>query len=428
MTDTAAEPTLSDKQVLSIHQATARVNIWDGAVRSGKSVAADFCWLNFVRNAPADGELVMMGRTKETLARNVINVLKQQRLFGPVARTVIYTDGANSATILGRQVHILGANDIQSEAKVRGMTVAGALVDEASILPQTTFQQLVARMSVRGAKLFATTNPDSPHHWLRADWINKSDPDIRAFHFVLDDNPFLEPAYVEFLKRQYVGLWYQRFILGKWVAAEGAIYDALDHRIHIVPAGAVPAILDWIVAGIDYGTSNPFHAVLVGRGTDNRLWVTSEYRHDARAAQRQLTDSAYSEQFRRWLTNAPIPRTAFRGVEPRYVVVDPSAASFRVQLHNDGIPSWPADNDVLDGIRTVSNVLGNDQLRISDACKHLIDELSGYSWDPKAQKLGEDKPLKQADHGPDALRYALHTTRPYWMPLMDQLRQRAETA
>lgn len=419
---------LSPKQIRAYRESDAPVNVWEGAVRSGKTVSSMLRWLEYVATAPQRGELAIIGKTSQTVYRNVLSPLMDPGIVGStVARSISYTSGAPEAKMFGRTVHVMGAADAKAEPKVRGLTGAGAYVDEASVIPEDFWNQLVARQSVPGAKIFATTNPDSPNHWLRTKWL-KGNPNVRSWHFTLDDNPFLEPSYVQFLKTSYVGLWYQRFILGKWVAAEGAIYDALDHRRHIVPAAAVPAILDWIVAGVDYGTSNPFHAVLVGRGTDNRLWVTSEYRHDARAAQRQLTDSAYSEAFRRWLGNAPIPRTAFRGVEPRYVVVDPSAASFRVQLHTDGVPSWPAENDVLDGIRTVSNVLGNDQLRISDSCRHLIDELSGYSWDPKAQKLGEDKPLKVSDHGPDALRYALHTTRPYWMPLMDQLRQRAGAA
>lgn len=415
------EATLSDKQVLSIHRATGRVNIWHGAVRSGKSIAADFKWLSFIRNAPPTGELVMMGRTKETITRNVINVLKEPSIFGPLARTVAYTDGANSATILGRQVHILGANDVQSEAKVRGMTVAGALVDEASILPQTTFQQLVARMSVRGAQLFATTNPDSPNHWLLTDWIKKADPNHRVFHFEIDDNPFLDPDFVAYLKRQYVGLWYQRFILGHWVLAEGAVYDMFDRRRHVIHPLRIPPIESWVATGVDYGTSNPFHAVVIGAGSDRRLYVVSEYRHDSRKAQKQLTDAEYSHAYRMWLaTKVPIPQTAGVGVQPRYHVVDPSATSFRVQLMRDGVNTWPARNEVLDGIRTVSGLLGADKLLFASTVTATIDEMQGYSWDSTAQAKGEDKPLKINDHAPDAVRYGTHTTEPVWRTLIGQ--------
>lgn len=408
-------PTLSDKQILSIDEATGRVNMWHGAVRSGKSIAADFAWFNHARNAPPTGDLVMMGRTKDTVNRNVINVLKESSIFGPLARTVSYTPGADTGTILGRTFYVLGANDVQSEAKVRGMTVAGAYADEASTWPQVTFQQLVARMSVRGARLFGTTNPDSPNHWLLTDWINKNDPDNRVFHFEIDDNPFLDPAFVAYLKRQYTGLWYQRFILGRWVLAEGAVYDMFDRRRHVIDPRRIPPIQTWLATGVDYGTTNPFHAVIIGIGIDGRLYVVSEWRHDARKALRQMTDAEYSHAYRTWLsTKVPIPRTEGFGVIPRYHVIDPSATSFRVQLHRDGIASWPADNSVLDGIRNVSSLLSTDALAFSAACKATIDEMQGYAWDDKAQAKGEDKPLKVNDHGPDAVRYGIHTTRNDW--------------
>lgn len=413
---------LSVKQAIAFRESTARINIWEGAVRSGKTISSLLRWLDYVATAPAGGELAVIGKTSQTCFRNVFSPLMDPAIVGStVARAISYTSGAPTGRILGRTVHVIGANDAKAEPKVRGLTGAGAYVDEATVLPREFWNQLVARQSTPGAKIFATTNPDSPAHWLRTEWLIANNPSVRSWHFTLDDNPFLEPDYVAHLKRSYIGLWYRRFILGEWVAAEGAVYDMLDHDQHLIAPRRIPPILDWIVAGVDYGTSNPFHAVLIGRGNDKRLYVTAEYRYEAARSQRQLTDRAYSEAFRRFLASAPIPRTALRGVNPRYVVVDPSAASFRVQLHEDGVPSWAADNDVLDGIRTVSNVLGNDRLRISTACRSLIDEMSGYSWDSKAQKIGEDKPLKVNDHGPDALRYGLHTTRADWMRSIDLL-------
>ncbi|QOR55785.1 MAG: terminase [Catenulispora phage 69_17] len=411
---------LSRKQIQAYVESDARINVWEGAVRSGKTISSLMRWLAYVRDAPRGGELAVIGKTAQTVHRNVFSPLMDPGVVGSrVAKSISYTSGAPTGTILGRTVHVIGANDAKAEPKVRGLTGAGAYVDEATVLPREFWNQLVARQSTPGAKIFATTNPDSPAHWLRTEWLKAGNPSVRSWHFTLDDNPFLDPEYVAHLKRSYVGLWYRRFILGEWVAAEGAIYDMLDHQQHLIAPHRIPPILDWIVAGIDYGTSNPFHAVLVGRAEDKRLYVTAEYRYESAKAQRQLTDRAYSEAFRAFLATAPIPRTQLQGVNPRYIVVDPSAASFRVQLHEDGTPSWPADNDVLDGIRTTANVLGNDKLRISTSCRALIDEMSGYSWDPKAQLLGEDRPLKIADHGPDALRYALHTTRADWARAID---------
>lgn len=411
---------MSVAQMRSIAHANARINIWQGAVRSGKTVASLLRWLMFVADAPRGGELLMVGRTRETVHRNLFTALQNPDLFGMLAYQIQYTPGAPMATILGRRVHVVGANDITSEMKIRGLTLVGAYVDEATILPKSFWDQLVARLSVPGAKLFATTNPDSPSHWLKTDWLDRGDPSVRSWHFTLDDNKSLDPAYVAHLKRMYVGLWYRRFVLGKWVVAEGAVYDMWDPGVHVV--ANTPLITDWLACSIDYGTTNPFHALMIGLGVDHRMYVTRELRYDSRAQRRQLTDAEYSGRLRQWFTRIPIPGSTVRGVTPRYVVVDPSATSFRVQLHQDGINSWPADNGVLDGIRVVSSLLAwssRPKLLIHRSCKHLIDELSSYSWDEKAQVKGEDKPIKINDHGCDALRYGIKTTQSIWQTTLD---------
>lgn len=413
---------MSRKQLVSIAHANARINIWQGAVRSGKTVSSLLRWLMFVADAPRGGELLMVGRTRETVHRNLFVTLQNPDLFGALAYQIQYTPGAPMATILGRRVHVVGANDVTSEMKIRGLTLAGAYVDEATILPKSFWDQLVARLSVPGAKLFATTNPDSPSHWLKTDWLSRGDPSVRSWHFTLDDNKSLDPAYVAHLKRMYVGLWYRRFVLGNWVVAEGAVYDMWDPRRHIV--ANTPRITDWLACSIDYGTTNPFHAVLLGLGVDHRLYAVNEWRYDSRAQRRQLADAEYSGRLRGWLKQIPIPGSTGRGVKPRYIVVDPSATSFRVQLHADGIASWAADNAVLDGIRLVSSLLAvqpRPQLLIHKSCKYLIEELPAYSWDEKAQQKGEDKPIKINDHGCDSLRYGIKTTHSVWQGILEPI-------
>jgi hypothetical protein len=208
-------------------------------------------------------------------------------------------------------------------------------------------------------------------------------------------------------------------VLGKWVMAEGAVYDMWNPRQHVVHN--TPRIADWLAVGIDYGTTNPFHALNIGIGVDSRLYVTSEYRYESRKRQRQLSDAEYSGQLRAWMRKIPVPGSTRRGVDPRYIVVDPSATSFRVQLHEDGVTTWPADNSVLDGIRLVCTLLSaqpRPRLLIHKSCKALIQEMPGYSWDEKAQAKGEDKPVKIADHGVDALRYTLKTTQAVWWSIV----------
>ncbi|MDC2953377.1 PBSX family phage terminase large subunit [Streptomyces gilvifuscus] len=404
----------SPKQIRSIAAANRRINLWEGAVSSGKTIASAWAWMVFVPQASTTGELVMIGKTKDSLYRNVLQPMMNPEIFGELAAQVEYTPGAVTCRIFGRLVHVIGANDIKSENKIRGMTCAGAYVDEATLLPEPFWDMLLTRMRAPGARIYASTNPDSPAHWLKAQFIDNPirRAAMKVFSFVLDDNVHLDHEYVEHTKASFSGLFYKRFILGEWCVAEGAIYSMFDEPRHVVDI--VPTIERWIALGVDYGTANPLHAILVGLGIDGRLYVTSEWRYDGRASMHQLTDAEYSEQIRGWLSTLRPPGALTTGVQPQYVVVDPSAASFIQQLHRDRLTPYPADNSVLDGIRTVSSLLATGRLLVHRSCTELIKEIQGYVWDPKAALLGEDKPLKLNDHGVDALRYALQTTESLW--------------
>ncbi|MEU6057992.1 PBSX family phage terminase large subunit [Streptomyces sp. NPDC047097] len=400
---------LSRKQLDFVANSTARINIASGSIRAGKTISTLLRWLIYVASAPLGGELAVIAKTTNTAASNVFIPLQDPNLFGPLAQHVHYTRGAPTATILGRPVRVIGANDARAEERLRGMTCAGALVDEATLVPQEFWTQLLGRLSVPGAKLFASTNPGSPAHWLKRDFIDRRDElGIRYWHYVLDDNPSLDPDYVASIRAEFVGLWYRRFVLGEWVAAEGSIFDMWDDQRHIVTQ--LPEIARWLSVGVDYGQTNPFHATLLGLGRDRRLYVGSEWRYDGRHQRRQLTDIEYSERMRAWLGDVP----GVGPVRPQFVTVDPSAASFSAQLRRDRLTPTPANNAVLDGIRTMSSLLSAGKLLVHESCKSLIAEMPGYAWDDKAAQKGEDKPIKVADHGIDSIRYALYTTRALW--------------
>ncbi|MFF9199971.1 PBSX family phage terminase large subunit [Streptomyces sp. NPDC014779] len=413
-----ASPGLSEKQERSIAHASAWLNVWEGSVRSGKTIASLLRWLMYIETAPDTGELVIIGKTFDTVARNVFGPLTDVRLFGAAAKTVRYTRGASVAWILGRQIEIITANDKKAEGRIRGLTGAGAYVDEWTLIPEGFFKRLVDRMSVPGAKIFATTNPDNPGHWARKEWLDKADElGIRRWHFVMDDNPALDDEYRERMKRSFTGLWYRRFILGHWVQSEGAIYESFDSTRHVVKT--LPRIDRWLCDSVDYGTVNPYADLLIGLGADRRLYVVSEYRHDSRKARRQMTDAEYSKARRAWLARVPQPETNAVGVAPEWTIVDPSASSYIEQLHRDGVKGvTAADNAVLDGIRTVSSLFSTGELLVHESAQGLIDELPGYSWDDAAAEKGEDKPIKENDHSCDALRYGVRTTEALWRPYM----------
>ncbi|ARF55994.1 MULTISPECIES: PBSX family phage terminase large subunit [Actinomycetes] len=405
-----APVSLSDKQLGSIREsAPVRIALWHGAVRSGKTIASLLAFLLYVRRAPSSGLLLICGRSLQTIERNVLEPLQDPALFGDAAAAVRHTRGATTASIYGRTVHLIGASDARAEGRLRGLTAALAYVDEATLLPEAFFVQLLARLSVPGAKLLATTNPDSPRHWLKTGYLDRAhELDLASWHFRLDDNPSLSEAYVAALRAEYVGLWRRRMIDGAWVVAEGAIYDMFDEQQHVVDE--LPAMRRYWL-GIDYGTTNPTSAVLLGEGVDDRLYAAAEWRWDSRAMRRQLTDAQYSARIRAWLAELD--------VVPQWTFVDPSAASYITQLWADGHPGVArANNDVLDGIRSTATALDSGLLYVHRSCEGLLDELPGYAWDPVASERGEDRPIKRDDHSCDALRYAVHSAGHEWRHLL----------
>lgn len=409
MTDT---PALSTKQAHAINNILTgpHFNIFDGAVRSGKTFSSLLAWLAWIPHAP-QGPLAMIGKTRDTIQRNLLDIID---LIDPNIITNT-TRHSTTATILGRPVNLIGANNADAESRVRGLTLAGAYVDEATLLPEAFFTQLLARLSVPGARLIATTNPDSPNHWLKTRYLDRhNDLNWGYLQFTMDDNPALTTEYKEAKKREFTGLWYRRFIQGEWVSADGAIYHDWDTTTMVTPWETLPTPQAILAAGIDYGTTNPTAAILLALGTDNTLYAIDEWRINPTPTTRP-TDAQLSKQIRNWLTNTPHhPNPQWAHTQPRYILLDPAAASLKEQLYTDGLHTYKARNEVLPGIRTVATLLTNHKLKISTHCPQLINEIPGYTWDTKAQTNGQDKPNKQNDHSCDALRYAVHSTRKLW--------------
>lgn len=420
----------SPKQLASIGASVGRVNVWEGSIRSGKTFSSILRWVIFIATAPRQGELVMIGKSRDSLYRNVLAPLMSSPEYAFLAPFVKYRNGAPTAFIFGREVHVFGANDSKSEGRIRGMTVCGSYVDELTMIDAGFFKQLLGRMSVPGAQCFATTNPDSPAHWLKVEYLDKLSelPDWRRFHFTLDDNPALEPAYVESIKREYTGLWYKRFILGLWVAAEGAIFNMWDPDVHVKPWEQTPPMRMLCSVGIDYGTTNATAALLLGLSKElvgnhyrSRLWLIDEWSYDSRQ-QDGITkpDVELSRMFRTWLAEPHFPGDhVTNALKPRFIVLDPSAASFRAQLHQDGQPTYQADNSVGKGIALMASLLAEQRLVVTDRCKGFIAEAPGYAWDPKKSEAGHDVPVKVADHRLDAARYAITTTEDMWRRQLD---------
>lgn len=398
----------SPKALDFIRNSTARLNIAHGAVRSSKTISCTVRWLSYLLYGPP-GDVAMLGRTTATLQRNVMNDLFDT--VGPQNYKWVNRQ-QGELRIFNRRVYCFGANNEDAESKIRGATFAGALCDEVNLYPQSVFNQLMARLSVEGAQCFCNCNPDSPYHWFYTDYImNDEITDKKVWKFLMEDNLSLSQSYIESLKQMYRGVWYERMILGNWVAAEGRIYDMFDPSKHMLNAEQFIAdskvhlnAIRWLV-GCDYGTSTVMSWGLYAKLPDFRhtgtpvLVKVREFYYDAAKRKVQKTDAEFIEDFKKWLN----------GLTPWAVYCDPSAASWKVALMRSGYRVLNANNDVINGIRYVATCISTGSFVMDKSCVNTEKEYASYVWDSNAQRLGVDKPLKEHDHTCDTDRYVLYT-------------------
>ena len=286
---------------------------------------------------------------------------------------------------------VFGGKDEGSAALIQGRTLAGVLLDEVVLMPQSFVNQALARCSVDGAKLWFSCNPGNPQHWFYLEWIKKhKERNALYLHFEMADNPSLSEETLERYRSQYSGIFYDRYIRGKWVAAEGLIYTMFDKDKHVVPTVERP-YTDYMIS-CDYGTLNPTAAELWGR-CDGKWYCIREYYYDGRKQQRQRTDEEHYAAVEALAGDLPI----------RKIIVDPSAASFIEVIRRHGrFMVEQASNRVIDGIRDVATHLNAGDILFNDCCKDCISEFGLYRWDEKA---AEDRPLKVSDHAMDSVRY-----------------------
>jgi len=398
---------LNPKQKYSILESNARLNLWEGAVRSGKTVGIDYRFIQAVgeskKDCPPDAVDIMVGKTVGALKRNVINPIIE--LVGK--KNAVYYSGKQEFYLFGDVIHVIGANDERAEGKIRGATVRKALGDEITLWPESFFKMLDSRLSLEQSQFFGGTNPGPPRHYLKVGYIDRvKELNLKVFKFKIEDNKALPKSYVEAIKKNYTGLWYKRFILGEWCMAEGSIFDFFDERAHTL---AICPTAQYYVLGVDYGTSNPAAFILFGvnRFAKPKIWAEQEYYFDSRKEQRQKTNSEYSQDL---INFCKKHLGEYWQTKVHSIYLDPSAESFQVQLIRDGVYSVKeADNAVLEGIATVASMMKTGDFAISVNCPNYINEMYSYVWDSKAQEKGLDEPLKVDDHCQDAGRYAVYS-------------------
>lgn len=380
---------LSPKQREFVKYGTHRWNFKGGATRSGKTYL-DFRWIIPIRireRIGKDGLAVILGVTKSTIERNVLEPMRN--LYGDMLVGTISSD--NTAWIFGEKCYCLGAEKVSQVSKIRGASIKYCYGDEVADWSEEVFALLKSRLDKEYSCFDGTFNPQYPDHWLKK--FLDSNADIFSQTYTIDDNPFLPESFKENLKKEYEGtVYYDRYILGLWVRAEGLVYPMFGDGCITQDT---PDTGDYYIS-IDYGTLNPFSAGLWCVGKKCAVRIAESY-YSGREEKKQKTDEEYCDMVERLAGDKPI----------RAVVVDPSAASFIEALRRrGGFKVRHADNDVLNGIRTTSDFLRDGRIKIHAGCKDAIREFGLYRWDEKAES---DRVVKENDHTMDEIRYMVMT-------------------
>lgn len=389
--------------------------ICDGAVRSGKTSIMTVSFIRWAMDNFNGCRFGICGKTVDSAVKNIVVPYTQMSY----ANDRYLIRWRRSDKILevrrGKTVNIFevfGGKDEASASLIQGRTLAGVLLDEVVLMPRSFVEQALARCSVEGSRIWFSCNPASPSHWFYEEWIlKKEEKNALYLHFSMTDNPSLSEKTLERYQKMYSGIFYQRYVLGEWVLAEGLVYPGFNKDKHCF---SDPPFLDEkgimkrsaeCYISIDYGIVNPFAA---------HLWVVydgvaycwKEYYFDSRKKQRQLTDEEHY--------NA-VEKLAGENIIQN-IIIDPSATSFKETVRrHDKFSCQNAKNDVINGISTFSTLLENDMIKIHESCESGISEFGLYSWDPDAK---EETVIKENDHAMDSYRYFAYTILRkefYWM-------------
>lgn len=403
---------LSPKQLEFCIKATCKWNLAHGSVRSGKTVGTLFRFMQAVYECP-DSQIWMVGKSADTIYDNAIRLILETKAGGLPDPLAIFRPfctwfpGKRELHFKDKIISTLGARDEGCIGAFQGKTFSLVYCDEMTLYPESIIDMIDTRLSNPHSMGFASMNPSGPTHKLKQ-WIDFSaagDPNYYELQFTLDDNPYLDQNYKDRIRNSLSGLFYKRNYLGLWCQAEGAVFDFFDRSIHVVDYA--PRAAEYFIAAIDYGTVNAFSCIVMGVSTGKYtqsgkcFWVEAEYYWDSKKKGRQKTNTEYADDVAAFL----------EPYGPKNLYVDPSAASFKLELRKRGLLPSDANNDVTMGIANMTSEMQKGNLLVLDKCPNLIREIEGYVWDPRLAERGIDAPLKKNDHAVDCLRYCMASHR-----------------
>jgi PBSX family phage terminase large subunit len=417
----------SNKQIDFITTSKYDLNISSGSVRSGKTFSANIRFLHFLEYEAIDNVGCLITAKKgDSAERNVVlpflEIVQGEGLLDEFR----FTHNPRVLTYLPKNIkcYIEGGNDAGSEPRIRGLTTQAWLADEVTTYPKDFSMQCVARCSAGKRYKWWTTNPDSPSHYIKTDFIDKIENgklNGKVWYWDLEkDNPGIDPVFIEQLKATYSGVFYERWIKGRWVIAEGVIYDKFNRNEHVVDSYPWQQVKEYVL-GIDWGYGKD-HPLCIGlfAVTDQAYYVIDEIYAEKQLINEQLVDIMHTKGWynlnlkytppdQKYVTNNILTK-------PSYAYCDNARPDLMQQFYNfSGIPVISAIKDVEDGIQSVQRKFvkkgdGSYGLYfVRTKVPNHIREFELYRWDQLLSGLGKNIPKKENDHAPDEVRYTIHT-------------------
>lgn len=390
---------ISDKQkkILAFPYSQYDALICDGAVRSGKTSIMMWAFVRWAMDNFSGQRFGICGKTVDSAAKNIVvpftsmSLAKERYIIRWRRSEKILEVRRGAVTNI---FEVFGGKDESSFTLIQGRTLAGVLLDEVVLMPRSFVEQAMTRCSVDGAKMWFSCNPGSPQHWFYLEWIQRhKERNALYLHFKMTDNPGLSEKTLARYEAMFTGVFYQRYIQGLWVLAEGLIYPMFGDG-NIVPT--IARKYTRYVISMDYGIQNPTAMGLWGF-FDGVWYQVNEYYHSGRETNRQKTDQEYYKDLEQLAGDLPID----------CLIIDPSATSFIALVKQKRrFRVRKAANDVVDGIQKTASAIQTGKIKVNDCCKNTIKEYGLYSWDMKA---GEDRPIKDNDHAMDMTRYFVNT-------------------
>ncbi|MHB1152087.1 MAG: PBSX family phage terminase large subunit [Eubacteriales bacterium] len=391
---------LSNKQKEFINHAPARWNFKGGATRSGKT-HIDLKYtipLRIRERSGKDGLNVILGNTRGTLQRNVIGPM--QTIFGSALVGDIRSD--NTVRLFGDTAYCLGADNKKHVDKIRGSSIKFCYGDEVTTWNEETFGMLKSRLDKSYSCFDGTFNPDNPLHWLKK--FLDSNADIYNQSYTINDNPFLDPAFVANLKKEYYGtVYYDRYINGLWVAAEGVIYRSFaDNPERFIIKDIDPAAHNVVLAiiGVDFGGNGSAHSfTCVGFTPGYKMMICLEEFYLKEVITPAYLESQFTDFVRMCKTKYKNISDAYCDSAEQTLIQGLRTTAGKNRLAINVVNSHKYE--INDRIRCMARLMAVDRFKITARCKHTIDALRAAVWD--SEELTRDKRLDDGNYNIDSL-------------------------